>query len=121
VNQIAEKSLYRWLNQVKQGLSDQAAMVVGAYQRTKIDGFREEYRAVVQPLTAKFGLEPLSFSVLWNGEISQEEPLEGDLPRFMSVQISEGLSQVRLTGPGGSVVKSDLIPVSPRVIHVVSP
>jgi hypothetical protein len=121
VNQIAEKSLYRWLNQVKQGLSDQAAMVVGAYQRTKIDGFREEYRAVVQPLTAKFGLEPLNFSVLWNGEISQEEPLEGDLPRFMSVQISEGLSQVRLTGPGGSVVKSDLIPVSPRVIHVVSP
>jgi hypothetical protein len=121
VNQIAEKSLYRWLNQIKQGLSDQAAMVVGAYQRTKIDGFREEYRAVVQPLTSKFGLEPLSFSVLWNGEISQEEPLEGDLPRFMSVQVSEGLSQVRLTGPGGSVVKSDLIPVSPRVIHVVSP
>ncbi len=121
VNQIAEKSLYRWLNQVKQGLSDQGAMVVGAYQRNKIDGFREEYRVAVRPLTSKFGLEPLTYTVLWNGEISQEDPLEGDLPRFMSVQVSEGLSQVNLVGQDGRVLKTDLIPVSPRVIHVISP
>jgi hypothetical protein len=121
VNQVAEKSLYKWLNQVKQGLSDQGAMVVGAYQRTRFDGFRNEYFAKVQPLTSKFGLEPLNYSVLWNGEISEADPLEGDLPRFMSVQVSEGLSQVSLTGPEGKPLKSDLIPVSPRVIHVVSP
>ncbi|MBU6152710.1 MAG: hypothetical protein KGP28_00280 [Bdellovibrionales bacterium] len=121
VNQIAEKSLYRWLNQVKQGLSDQGALVVGAYQRTRIDGFREEYRTETRPLTSRFGLEPLNYSILWNGKISSQDPLEGDLPRFMSVQVSEGLSQVLLKGPNEEVLKSDLIPVSPRVIHVISP
>jgi len=121
VNQIAEKSLYRWLNQVKQGLSDQGAVVVGSYNRRRIDGFKADYSAKVQPLTAKFGLEPLNYTVLWNGEISQEDPLEGDLPRFMAVQVSEGLSQVHLKGPESQILKTDLIPVSPRVIHVVSP
>ncbi|NDG85948.1 MAG: hypothetical protein EBX52_13045 [Proteobacteria bacterium] len=121
LNQVAEKSLDRWLGQVKQGLSDQGALVVGAYHRSRIDGFRDEYRVETKPLTAKFGLEPLTYTLLWNGEISLEEPLEGDLPRFMSVQVSEGLSQVALKGPKGEMIRSDLIPVSPRVIHVLSP
>jgi hypothetical protein len=121
VHQIEGNSLYRWLSQVKQGLSDQGAMVVGTHQRSRFDGFREDYFAEVEPLTSKFGLEPLTYSILWNGEISSDEPLEGDLPRFMSVQVAEGLSQVRLKGPEGKVLKSDLFPVSPRVIHVISP
>lgn len=119
-NQISDQSLGRWLGQIKQGLSDQGAMVVGSYPRNRIDGFKRDYFAKVQPLTAKFGLEPINFTVLWNGEISQEDPLEGDLPRFLSVQVAEGLSQIQLLGPEGEPVKSDLFPISPRVIHVVS-
>ncbi len=121
VNQIAEPSLHHWLSQVKQGLSDQGAMIVGAVDRKKIDGFRSFHTARVQPLTQKLGLEPLNYSVLWDGTISEVEPLEGDLPRYMAVQVSEGLSQVRIVKEDKETILTELIPVSPRVIHVVSP
>jgi hypothetical protein len=120
VNQIAEKTLFHWIKQVKQGLSDQSAMIVGFFNRKRLGGFKEHHFVKTIPQTAKFGLEPLNFSVLWNGKISSTEPLEGDSPRFMSVQVPEGLSQVSLTRESGTPVISELIPVSPRVIHVVS-
>lgn len=120
VNQIAETSIHHWLKQVKQGLSDQGAMVVGLYDRKKLDGFKNHYFTKVQPLTAKFGLEPMNFSILWNGTLSSTEPLEGDAPRFMSVQVAEGLSQVQLVDESQKAVRTELLPISPRVIHVIS-
>ncbi len=120
VNQIAENSIRNWLKQVKQGLSDQGAMVVGHYDRKKLDGFKNHYFTKVQPLTAKFGLEPMNFSILWNGTLSSTEPLEGDAPRFMSVQVAEGLSQVQLVDESQKAIRTELLPISPRVIHVIS-
>jgi hypothetical protein len=120
LNQIAEKTIYHWLKQVKTGLSDQSAMVVGLYDRKKLDGFKNPHYTEVQALTAKFGLEPKNYTVLWNGQLSQSDPLEGDVPRFMAVQVPEGLSQVNLLNESRQVVSSELLPISPRVIHVIS-
>jgi len=120
VPEIEEKSLNHWLKQVKQGLSDQGAMVVGSFNRKSINAFRNHYRVKVEPLTSKFGLEPLNYSILWNGQIEENEPIEGDIPRFMSVQVAEGLSQVKLLNESNDSVHTSLIPVSPRVIHVIS-
>ena len=121
VNEIADASLNHWLRQVSRGLSDQGAMVVGSIDRTKLDGFKDLYNARVNPLTSKMGLDPINYSILWDGTLSESEPLEGDLPRYMAVQVSEGLSQITLTRENHEIVHTDLIPVSPRVIHVVSP
>jgi hypothetical protein len=120
VNEISEKSIHHWLSQVKQGLSDQSAMVVGIYDRKKLDGFKHPHYTEVEALTSKFGLEPINYTILWNGKLSTSDPLEGDVPRFMSVQIPEGLSQVRLLNEAKEVVSSELLPISPRVIHVIS-
>ncbi|MBC7397199.1 MAG: hypothetical protein H7333_07120 [Bdellovibrionales bacterium] len=120
VNEISEKSISGWLAQVKQGLSDQGAMVVGFYDRKTLDGFKNHYFTKVEPLTSKFGLEPLNYSLLWDGSISNTEPLEGDAPRFMSVQVAEGLSQVQLLDETQKPVQMELLPISPRVIHVIS-
>ena len=120
VNQINEHSLYKWLHQLKQGLSDQSAMVVGFFDRKRFDGFHNHHFVSVEAMGAKLGLEPLNYSILWDGQISSSEPLEGDLPRFMSVQVPEGLSQIKLNDETNQAVYSKLIPISPRVIHVVS-
>lgn len=120
VNQIADRTLHRWLKQVKMGLSDQSAMVVGFYNRKILDGFKKSYFTKVEPKSAHFGLEPLNYTVMWDGKISQEEPLEGDSPRFMSVQVPEGLSQIHLLNEAKKSVNTQLMPISPRVIHVVS-
>jgi hypothetical protein len=120
VNQISERSLYKWLKQVKSGLSDQSAMVVGFYNRKILDGFRNNYTTRTEPKSARFGLDPVNYTILWDGKISKTEPLEGDLPRFMSVQVPEGLSQVQLINEANQIANAQLIPVSPRVIHVVS-
>ncbi len=120
VKQENELSIAKWLKQVHQGLSDQSAMVLGLYDRKKLNGFKSYYYAQTQSKTAKFGLEPKSFSILVDDKISTEEPLEGDIPRFMSVQVPEGLSQVQLLNEKRQIVEAQLIPVSPRVIHVIS-
>ena len=120
LQEINEKSIYHWLKQVKLGLSDQSAMVVGSYDKKKLNGFKNLHFTQVEPLTAKFGLEPLNYTVLWDGKISATEPLEGDVPRLMSVQVPEGLSQVKLLNEDKKIVKSDLIPISPRVIHIIT-
>ena len=120
VNQVNEKTIHHWLKQLKQGLSDQSAMVIGLYDRRRLGGFKENYFSKVEPLSAKFGLEAMNFTILWNGIISQADPLEGDVPRFMAVQVPEGLSQIKLTNESNQMVQSSLMPISPRVIHVVS-
>ena len=121
LNEIADASLNHWLSQVSRGLSDQGAMVVGSIDRSRIDGFKNTYTARVNPVTAQLGLDPINYSILWDGALSESDPLEGDLPRFMAVQVSEGLSQITLTQENREIIHTDLIPVSPRVIHVVSP
>jgi hypothetical protein len=118
--EVNDQSIHHWLSQVKQGLSDQSAMVIGIYDRKKLNGFKSIHYSQVEALTAKYGLEPMSYSVLWNGEISSTEPLEGDLPRFMSVQVPEGLSNVKLLNETREVESSELFPISPRVIHMIA-
>ena len=120
VNEMSEKTIYHWLKQVKQGLSDQSAMVVGMYDRKRLDGFRNPHFSQVEPLTSKFGLEPINYTVMWDGKISTTEPLEGDVPRFMSVQVPEGLSQIKLLNESKKMITSEIMPISPRVIHVIS-
>jgi hypothetical protein len=63
----------------------------------------------------------MTYSILWNQELEENGALEGDQPAFMSVQVPDGLSRVILEDEHHRVLHSDLIPVSPRVIHVVSP
>lgn len=116
--QIPERQLSRWLQQVKQGLSDQSAMVVGRLRPVQARG--PGLHAVVDPLTSRYGLEPITFSLLWDGSISRTQPLDSASPRFMSVQVAEGLSQVRIGSDSAPAVHLGLLPVSPRVIHVVS-
>jgi len=121
VDEVADASLRHWLRQVGPDLSDQSAMVVGAPDRAKLDGFRSLYTAKVTPLAQNRVFDPVDYSILWDGTLSQTDPLEGDLPRFMAVQVPEGLSQVRIEGEDHQSIQTDLIPVSPRVIHVISP
>jgi hypothetical protein len=121
IHQMPEKVLYRWLGQIQQDLSDQAALITGTYSRSRIDGFRNDYQVKIDPLGNKGGLEPMTYSILWNQELEQNGALEGDQPAFMSVQVPDGLSRVILEDDHHQVIHSDLIPVSPRVIHVVSP
>jgi hypothetical protein len=118
--EVNDQSIHHWLSQVKQGLSDQSAMVIGIYDRKKLNGFKSIHYSQVEALTAKYGLEPMSYSVLWNGDISSTDPLEGDLPRFMSVQVPEGLSNVKLLNETREVESSELFPISPRVIHMIA-
>jgi|GEM_PF-1863253 len=120
VTEISERTLYHWLHQVKQGLSDQSAMIVGLYNRKILDGFKKDYLTKITPIGDRFGLDPIDYTVLWNGKLSQSDPLEGDRPRFMAVQVPEGISQVQLINESNQIVNEQLIPVSPRVIHVIS-
>jgi hypothetical protein len=121
VREIPGDTLDHWLSQVGEGLSPQSALVLGAIERTRIDGFKFDYRMAVQSLNPKSGLEPSTYSVLWDDRVSQEDPLEGDQPRFLSVQVPEGLGRIQLLNEMDAPIKSDLFPISPRVIHVISP
>lgn len=121
VRQIPGDTLDHWLSQVAEGLSPQSAVVVGSMDRRKIDGFKFDYRVGVQSLNPKSGLEPVTYSVLWDDRISTEDPLEGDHPRFLSVQVPEGLGRIQLLNEMDAPIKSELFPISPRVIHVISP
>jgi hypothetical protein len=118
--QIPEPQLARWLGQVRQGLSDQSAMVVGSVRPSRIDPKGPPVHASIEPLTDRYGLEPVSYSLLWDGKISTQAPLDPRSPRFMAVQIPEGLSQVRIGTSSTSPAILGLLPVSPRVIHVIT-
>ncbi|NDF13777.1 hypothetical protein EB061_00415 [bacterium] len=121
VREIPGETMDHWLSQVSEGLSPQSALVIGTVDRRKIDGFKFDYRIGVKSLNPQSGLEPSTYSVLWDDRISAEDPLEGDQPRFLSVQVPEGLGQIQLLNEVDAPLKSDLFPVSPRVIHVISP
>lgn len=118
--QIPEPQLSKWLGQVRTGLSDQSAMIVGSIRPSRINPQGPPVTASVEPLTEKYGLEPLTYTLLWDGKISSQAPLDPRSPRFMVVQIPEGLSQVRIGTDQTTPAILGLLPVSPRVIHVIT-
>jgi hypothetical protein len=118
--QIPERQLGRWLGQVRQGLSDQSAMIVGSIRPSRLHPKGPAVRASAEPLTDRYGLEPLTYSILWNGTISPGAPIDPRSPRFMAVQIPEGLTQLRIGTENAPASILALLPVSPRVIHVVT-
>ena len=120
LKQYPEKLIYTWLKQVNINLNDQSGMILGEFNSKKIDAFRNHYIAKIENLTEKFGLETKSYSVLCDQKLSLDYPLEGLCPRFLSVQVPEGLVQAQLVNENKDIVKSTLIPVSPRVINVLS-
>lgn len=120
LNQYPEKLIFHWLKQIRTNLSDQSAMVFGQIQRNKIDGFKNNYSAKVTSISEKFGMNAKTFTVLWDEKLSEQDPLEGDRPRFLSVQVPEGLAQSHLVNEFDQIIHTTLIPVSPRVINVIS-
>lgn len=118
--QLTNGTGQKWFQQVRDGLSDQAGVVLGLFSRKNIDGFKNFYYPKVKPLGDRIGLNPLTYTVAWNGRLIPGEPLEGDLPRWISVQVPEGLSSVEVVNEDGEPIYSTWVPVSPRVINVVS-
>lgn len=120
LNQYSEKLIHHWLKQVSTNLSDQSAMIFGQFNRKRLDGFRKNYTVKVDAITENYGMQPINYTLLWDERLSAKDPLEGDRPRYLAVQVPEGLTQAHLVNEQNQVVQSTLIPVSPRVINVVS-
>jgi hypothetical protein len=117
--QIPERHLSRWLSQINTGLSDQAALIVGSFKPSTLSRLPPPYRVRTDSLTPGSNLEPRTFTLHWNGRLSEGAPLDPLSPRYLSVQVSEGLGQIRLMTDEGKPGLLGLLPVSPRVIHVV--
>jgi hypothetical protein len=95
-------------------------MIIGSLDRKKIDGFKNHYYVKTSDINEKESLKPKTLTVLWDEKLSDKEPLEGDNPRFLTVQAPEGLTQVNIVNDSNKMLQSSLIPVSPRVINVIS-
>jgi len=120
LKQYAEKNLSHWLKQVKTKLTEQNGMLVGEYDRKKLDGFKNHRFIRTDPITEKYTNKTRTYAVLWDEQLSEVDPLEGDHPKFISVQVPEGLLQAKVVDESKEVIHSSLIPVSPRVINVLS-
>ncbi len=95
-------------------------MIIGNYNRKKLGGFKNHYFPKAVDLTNDEVSAARTMSILWNEKLSDTEPLEGDNPRFLSIQVEEGLTQLNVVNDHSKIVQSSLIPVSPRVINVIS-
>jgi len=120
LKQYPENEIFQWLRQIKANISDQSGMIFGEFNRKRLDGFKKNYTTRVESISEKFGLVAKNYTVLWNEKLSEQDPLEGDRPRFLSVQVPEGLAQTHLINESNQIIQTSLIPVSPRVINVIS-
>jgi len=120
LKQYPEKEIHYWLKQVNTQLSDQSAMVFGEFNRKRLDGFKSNYSIQINSFAERSTLNAKTFTILWDEKLSETDPLEGDRPRFLSVQIPEGLAQANLVNEQNQIIQTSLIPVSPRVINVLS-
>jgi len=120
VKQFSEKKIYNWLKQIQTKINSQSGMIIGSLDRKKIDGFKNHYYVKTSDINEKESLKPKTLTVLWDEKLSDKEPLEGDNPRFLTVQAPEGLTQVNIVNDSNKMLQSSLIPVSPRVINVIS-
>lgn len=120
LKQFSEIQIQKWVSQYQGKLDNQSALIIGNYDRRKMGGFKNHYFAKASPLTETNGLKQKTYSILWDDHLSEQEPLEGDQPRFMTLQASEGLTQLNIVNENNKTVSSNLIPVSPRVINVIT-
>jgi hypothetical protein len=119
LQQQPEEKLYRWIGQLGP-MGPNEGLIYGEFDRKKWGGFRHHYTVHLKMLSPQSNVVPAPHTILWNDELSQSEPLEGDLPRFVASQIPEGLALIQIKDENQTVKFQDWFPISPRVIHVIS-
>lgn len=103
---------------------EQGGILFSQWSTHLFDGFKNHYISKIKSLQQPWSSR--AHTVLWNGQLSEEDPIEADLPRVFAAPIPEGLARVSLVEEGSLETNSteelwsELIPVSPRVVHVIT-
>jgi hypothetical protein len=117
IKQFSEKQIQNWMKQLKAKIYSQSGVIIGSFNRK---GFKEHFYPRVSHLGEQELFKPKTMSILWDEKVSETDPFEGDHPRSLSVQVPEGLAQYNIVSESNKIIQSSLIPVSPRVINVIS-
>ncbi len=111
------KQLQGWLDQLEGGVSPESGLVLGALPAvTNEVGFPS-----LRPLGTIGTLQPETYTILEDDRLAAHRSLVFEAPRFVSVQVPEGVNLGQVEDQEGQTLWSQLLYSSPGVINVIGP
>ncbi|MBY0469842.1 hypothetical protein K2X30_01650 [bacterium] len=119
--QLSNSQLKGWLDQLEGGVAEDSALVVAALPNT-VKNSKEKLFPYVGSLSSHPEMTPETYSLSGKDHLTIDTPMQGDSPRFLSVQVPGGPAVVSLHSQDGKrTAFSEMIFSSPKVINVVGP
>jgi hypothetical protein len=117
---MSERQITQWLDQLEGGISQASGIVVAAV--SKPVGLSTEHAVfpAADSMLANANLKPESYTLSTSGQLQVNTPLKPDASRFVSVQVPEGPTIVKLEDQRQAMVWSELVISQPGIVNVVS-
>lgn len=112
------EQVQEWTDQLEGGISPQSGLVVAAVPEVLQSATNPVLTAVTTSIFSA-PLKPETYSISSQGHLQVGQPLSLHSPRFLSVQLSDGLHVTELKNANGNAVWSQFVQSSPDVINVV--
>lgn len=119
---LGNQQISEWVDQLEGGVSAESGLAVVAVPSTVMDqaGTRK-LRPRITSLLANPSLIPETYTISPSGELKVQRSIYSKLPRFVSVQLSEGPFAAELIDETDQLVWSHLLIAQPRIINILGP
>jgi hypothetical protein len=117
---MTERQITQWLDQLEGGISQASGIVVAAVPGPVAQNTEHAVYPATESLLANTNLKPESYTLSETGALQVNTPLKPDTSRFISVQVPEGPTIVRLEDQRQAMVWSELVISQPGIVNVVS-
>lgn len=114
---LSSNQVQNWRRQLERGISPNSGLVV-------VGGFHDLAGMLPSVRTlgdSNSGLSPETYTLLPDGQLEVQKPLDSELPRFVSVQVPDGMVVAEASRKGEKPVWSEILYTSRNVLNVVSP
>lgn len=119
---LGNQQISDWVDQLEGGVSAESALAVVAVPTAVIEqvGGRK-LRPRVSSLLDNPSLIPETYTISPSGELKVQRSIYSKLPRFVSVQLSEGPFAAEVVDEKDQLIWSHLLIAQPRIINIVGP
>jgi hypothetical protein len=117
---MGEKQIAQWLAQLEGGISGASGIIVAAVPRPV--GLSTDHMVfpAAESLVNAANLKPETYTLSSSGQLQINTPLKADAARFLTVQVPDGPTIVRLDDQRQTMVWSELVVSQPGIVNVVS-
>lgn len=119
---LSDSQISNWVDQLEGGISPESGLAVIALSPSVLErALQRKLLPRLSSLMKSSSLTPETYSISPHGELQVQSPIDPQLPRFISVQLSEGPFVAEVVDERDQPIWSNILFAQPRIVNIVGP